>query len=67
MTARSVSGIPRRNIKVPLADLRQRYEQLLLNVVTLLQDSDEPLAKAVASSREAIWGVLADPKTFAKI
>ena len=54
-------------IKVPLADLRQRYEHLLLNVVTLLQDSDEPLAKAVASSREAIWGVLADPKTFAKI
>jgi hypothetical protein len=54
-------------INVPLTDLRQRYEQLLLKVVTLLQDSDEPLAKAVASSREAIWGILADPKTFAKI
>jgi hypothetical protein len=60
-------GFHEGQIKVPLADLRQRYEQLLLNVVTLLQDSDEPLAKAVASSREAIWGVLADPKTFAKI
>lgn len=54
------------HIKVPLAELRQRYEQLLLKVVTLLQDSDEPLAKTVASSREAIWGILADPKTFAK-
>jgi len=53
-------------IRVPLADLRQRYERLLLEVVTLLQDADEPLAKAVASSREAIWGVLANPKTFAK-
>ena len=54
-------------VKVPLANLRQQYEQLLLKVVTLLQDSDVPLAKAVSSSREAIWGILADPKTFAKI
>jgi hypothetical protein len=54
-------------IKVPLAELRQRYEQLLLQVITLLQDADGPLATAIASSREAIWGVLADPKTFAKI
>ncbi len=53
-------------IKVPLAELRQRYEQLLLQVITLLQDSDAQLAKAIASSREAIWHVLADPKTFAK-
>ena len=53
-------------IKVPLAELRQRYEQLLLQVITLLQDADGPLATAIASSREAIWGVLADPKTFAK-
>jgi hypothetical protein len=52
---------------VPLANLRQEYEQLLLKVVTLLQDADEPLAKAVASSREAIWGILADPKSFSKI
>jgi hypothetical protein len=54
-------------INVPLADLRQQYEQLLLKVVTLLQDADAPLARAVSSSREAIWGILVDPKTFAKI
>jgi hypothetical protein len=53
-------------INVPLAELRQRYEQLLLKVITLLQDADGPLARAVSSSREAIWGVLVDPKTFAK-
>lgn len=53
-------------INVPLAELRQQYEQLLLKVVTLLQDADGPLASAVASSREAIWGVLVNPKTFAK-
>jgi hypothetical protein len=53
-------------INVPLAELRQRYEQLLLKVITLLQDADGPLATAVSSSREAIWGVLVNPKTFAK-
>jgi hypothetical protein len=59
-------GFHEGHVKVPLADLRQRYEQLLLQVITLLQDSDTPLANAIAASREAIWSVLADPKTFAK-
>jgi outer membrane biosynthesis protein TonB len=54
-------------IKVPLADLRQRYELLLLKVVTLLQDADEQLANAVNSSREAIWGILSDPQKFSTI
>jgi hypothetical protein len=53
--------------KVPLAELRQRYELLLLKVVTLLQDDDQPLANAINSSREAIWGILADPQKFSKI
>jgi len=50
-----------------LAQLRQRYELLLLKVVTLLQDGDAPLATAVSSSREAIWGILTDPRKFAQI
>ena len=50
-----------------LAQLRQKYEVLLLKVVTLLQDSDPSLANAVSSSREAIWGVLTDPNKFANI
>jgi hypothetical protein len=54
-------------IRVPLAELRQRYELLLLKVVTLLQDADQQLAKAIDSSREAIWGILADPQKFSKI
>jgi hypothetical protein len=53
--------------KLTLADLRQRYELLLLKVVSLLQDGDAPLASAVSSSREAIWGILADPDKFAHI
>jgi hypothetical protein len=51
----------------PPAELRQRYDGLLLKVLTLLQDGDPPLAAAIASSREAIWNILADPEQFAKI
>jgi len=53
--------------KHPPAELRQRYDLLLLKVLTLLQDGDPPLAAAIASSREAIWGILADPDKFATI
>ena len=53
--------------KHPSAELRQRYDLLLLKVLTLLQDGDPPLASAILSSREAIWSILADPDKFAKI
>jgi len=53
--------------KHPPAELRQRYDLLLLKVLTLLQDGDPPLAAAISSSREAIWSILADPDKFAKI
>jgi hypothetical protein len=53
--------------KHPTVELRQRYDQLLLKVLTLLQDGDPPLATAISSSREAIWSILADPDKFAKI
>jgi hypothetical protein len=53
--------------KHPTAELRQRYDLLLLKVLTLLQDGDPPLAAAISSSREAIWSILADPDKFAKI
>ena len=52
---------------VTLAQLRQKYELLLMKVVSLLQAGDPALASAVSSSREAIWGVLTDPKKFAAI
>ena len=53
--------------KHPPAQLRQRYDQLLLKVLGLLQEGDPQLAAAIASSREAIWNILADPEKFAKI
>ena len=53
--------------KHPPPELRQRYDLLLLKVLSLLQDSDPQLAAAISSSREAIWGILADPDKFATI
>ena len=50
-----------------LSELRQRYDLLLLKVLSLLQDGDPSLAAAISSSREAIWGILADPRKFAKL
>jgi hypothetical protein len=51
----------------PGPELRQRYDLLLLKVLSLLQDGDPPLAAAISSSKEAIWNILADPDKLAKI
>jgi hypothetical protein len=53
--------------KTTLAELRQPYESLILKVLALLQDDDPELARAIVASREAIWGILADPAKFATL
>ena len=53
--------------KVTMAQLRRSYDLLLMKVLSLLQDADQKLAAAIVSSREAIWGLLADPKKFATL
>ena len=50
-----------------LTDLREQYNLLLLKVLSLLQGSDPVLAQAIAASREALWGLLADPAKFATL
>jgi hypothetical protein len=50
-----------------LADLRPNYELLIMKVQSLIQTADPSLASDVASSREAIWGVLADKNKFTSI
>jgi hypothetical protein len=52
---------------VQLTQLRQPYDTLILKVLALLQDKDPALAKAIASSREAIWGILTDREKFLKL
>jgi hypothetical protein len=50
-----------------LGDLRQRYDLLLLKVLSVLQDGDPALASAISTSREVIWAILADPQKFGKL
>ena len=50
-----------------LSELRQSYDLLMMKVLSLLQDSDPPLAQDIMTSREAIWGLLADPAKFATL
>ena len=52
-------------LKTTLAELRQPYDRLVLKIVALLQDADPPLAGDIVTSREEIWGILADPVKFA--
>ena len=53
--------------KLTMTELRRSYDLLLMKVLSLLQDEDQKLASAIVSSREAIWGLLADPKKFATL
>jgi len=55
------------NAKLATTDLRRSFDLLMMKVLSLLQDEDQMLASAIVSSREAIWGVLADPKKFASL
>ena len=57
----------RGNKPPPPAELRPRFDGLLLKVLSVVQDGDASLATQIWSSREAIWGVLADPAKFEKI
>src|SRR5262245_53088103 len=47
--------------------LHQRYEALVLKLMTLLEDDEPELALAIGRSRERIWTRLLDPVEFAKL
>lgn len=50
-----------------LDDLHQRYEALVLKLMTLLEEDEPELALALGRSRERIWKRLLDPVEFAKL
>jgi hypothetical protein len=50
--------------KTNVASLRQPYDMLVLKVLSVVQDGDPSLARTISGSREAIWGILADPEKF---
>jgi hypothetical protein len=53
--------------RTTMPELRRSYDLLMTKVLSLLQNSDGTLAADVVSSREAIWGLLSDPKKFATL
>jgi hypothetical protein len=55
--------------KVPptLDELHERYDGLVLKVVTLVQNGDAPLASAISASRGAIWERLSNRESFQAI
>jgi len=53
--------------KSTVPELRQPFDLLILKVLSLLQDRDSSLAGAILASREAMWGILADPVKFQKL
>jgi hypothetical protein len=50
-----------------LAALRKPYDELVMKVLDLLQEGDPSLARSILSSREAIWGILADRERFSSM
>ena len=50
-----------------IEQLNERYNLLLLKLVSLLEDGDIQLSRDILASRGAIWNVLADPEQFAKL
>ena len=50
-----------------MTDLRRSYDLLIMKVLSLLQDTDQMLASAIVTSREAIWGLLSDRNKFANL
>jgi len=47
--------------------LHERYEALVLKLMTLLEDAEPELALALGRSRDRIWSKLVDPVEFAKL
>lgn len=47
-----------------LDDLHERFELLLLKLLTLLQDDDPDLHQDIAGAQSELWAILADPVRF---
>ena len=50
-----------------LSVLNDRFNLLLMKVITLLQDDDPKLFQDIVSARECLWINLADPEKFARL
>jgi hypothetical protein len=52
---------------IPLPTLREEFNLLLMKVLSLLQDDDPDLFRALAGARDILWATLTDPKAFKEL
>jgi hypothetical protein len=50
-----------------LEAVHERFDGLVLKLLTLLEDDEPKLAAEVAASRESLWAMLADPDQVARL
>ena len=62
-----IRAMHERKSTATIAQLREAYDLLIMKVLSLLQDSDPPLAKNIVASREPLWAMLIDPVKFSTI
>jgi hypothetical protein len=64
---KSFTGYHAGHVPPTLDQLHQRYDGLLLKVVSLVQDDDATLAASISASRAAIWEILSNRESFKAI
>lgn len=52
---------------VPLPQLRDRFNLLLMKVASLVQDGDPKLFTDISGARDGLWQMLSDPQNFARL
>ena len=52
--------------ELSIEELHERFNLLMLKVLSLLQDDDPGLSADIAMARAALWTVLSDPARFAQ-
>ncbi len=55
------------NGRLTLGTLEERFNLLVLKLLTLLQEDDPELHHQIANARPALWRTLSDPVSFAAV
>lgn len=55
------------SVPAKLEKLHERFDLLVMKLLSLLQDREPELAGRIGRSRQALWQLLADPAQFAKL
>jgi len=53
--------------RLTIDELKERFDLLLLKIMTLLQDDDPKLHQVIVSARSGLWNILVDRNKFALV